>query len=150
MKNKNSTTNRYYVKSYLHLTALFDAQEMLFISHMVHIHYLESMGYDTKWTQRTLMEEIAMTRRIFDRCAKRFIEIKLLECVPLGKGCCYRWNIPLYEKLVEIVNSTNNIGALKVFCQRTFVTQKRSIESVTQEEIDILAKTHIHFRRGDQ
>lgn len=129
-----------FVKCNLNLSCMFDANEIIFIMHMVDIAYLRSKGYNTVWSKKHLMLRMNIRLRVFDRCIKRMIELKLLERKLQDGMYDYIWDMELYNRLLQIVSGTNDINRLKSFCEKVFIDQKRTIQSVSDEEIKRLGK----------
>lgn len=129
-----------FVKCNLNLSCIFDASEILFIMHMVHIAYMRSKGYNTVWSKAHLMERMNIRLRTFDRCVKRMTGMKLLDRMPQEGMYDYLWNMGRYNRLLQIISATNDINRLREFCRKAFVEQKRDILSISDTEIKMLGK----------
>lgn len=129
-----------FVKCNLNLSCIFDASEILFIMHMVHIAYMRSKGYNTVWSKAHLMERMNIRLRTFDRCVKRMTGMKLLDRMPQEGMYDYLWNMGRYNRLLQIISATNDINRLREFCRKAFVEQKRDILSISDTEIKRLGK----------
>lgn len=127
-----------FIKYYPHLSCMFDASEIVFILHMLDIAYIRSKGYNTVWSKGHLMNRMNIRLRTFDRCVKRMVELGLLDRLPQDGMYDYLWNMPLYNHLLRIMSATRDINRLREFCRKTFVEQKRSIQSVLEDEIKLL------------
>lgn len=127
-----------FIKYYPHLSCMFDASEIVFILHMLDIAYIRSKGYNTVWSKGHLMNRMNIRLRTFDRCVKRMVELGLLDRLPQDGMYDYLWNMPLYNHLLRIMSATRDINRLREFCRKTFVEQKRSIQSVLEDEIRLL------------
>lgn len=129
-----------FVKCNLNLSCIFDASEILFIMHMVHIAYMRSKGYNTVWSKAHLMERMNIRLRTFDRCVRRMTGMKLLDRMPQEGMYDYLWNMGRYNRLLQIISATNDINRLREFCRKAFVEQKRDILSISDTEIKRLGK----------
>lgn len=129
-----------FVKCNLNLSCIFDASEILFIMHMVHIAYMRSKGYNTVWSKAHLMERMNIRLRTFDRCVRRMTGMKLLDRMPQEGMYDYLWNMGRYNRLLQIISATNDINRLREFCRKAFVEQKRDILSISDTEIKMLGK----------
>lgn len=127
-----------FVKYYPTLSCMFDASESIFILHMLDIAYMRSKGYNTVWSKGHLMKRMNIRLRTFDRCVKRMTDLGLLDRLPQDGMYDYLWNMSLYNRLLRIMSATRDVNRLSEFCRKTFVLQKRSIQSVSEEEIESL------------
>jgi len=139
MKELNDKTP--FVKYYPGLSYMFSLAETRFILHMVDIDYKKKNGFNTDWTRAEYMKVMGMNEYNFDKCIKRFIGLNLLERTNnlTGNRVYYSFNSKVYEKLVRILSATCNVNKLIAFCTANFKENKRSIESITEEEIKALA-----------
>lgn len=136
-KHQKSPQNP-FVKYYPNLSCMFDASEVVFILHMVDIAYLRSKGFNTVWSKGYLMKRMNIRLRTFDRCVKRMTELGLLNRLSQDGMYDYLWNMTLYNRLLQIMTATHDTNRIRVFCMKTFVEQKRSIQSISEEEIEAL------------
>lgn len=127
-----------FIKYYPCLSCMFDASEIVFILHMLDIAYIRSKGYNTVWSKGHLMKRMNIRLRTFDRCVKRMIELGLLDRLPQDGMYDYLWNMDLYNRLLRIMSATRDINRLREFCRKIFLEQKRSIQSVSEDEIELL------------
>jgi len=127
-----------FVKYYPSLSCMFDASEVVFILHMVDIAYLRSKGFNTVWSKGYLMKRMNIRLRIFDRCVKRMTGLGLLNRLPQDGMYDYLWNMTLYNRLLRIMTATRDTNRIKEFCRKAFVEQKRSIQSISEDEIEAL------------
>lgn len=139
-EKKQGNSQFAFVKCNLNLCCMFDANEIIFIMHMVNIAYLRAEGYNTVWSKRYLMQRMNIRLRTFDRCVKRMTELKLLDRMPQEGMYDYLWNMPLYDRLLKIISATKDINRLREFCRTTFIEQKKSIQSISDDEIRSLGK----------
>lgn len=131
-----------YVKCYNKLSYLFTPNETRFIQHIVEISFLKDHGYDTDWAKQTYIKRMGLKETSFDKCVRKFTEMKLLHKWnnTQKNKVYYSWNWPVYEKLIRILSSTNNIDALINFADTYFKKNNRSIESITEDEIRMLSR----------
>lgn len=129
-----------YVKYPLCLSYLFSPTETRFISHMINAEFLKGSGFDTDWSRKEWMRRMGLTEYSFDSAIKSLIEIGLLtkENNDLGNKVYYTFDMEQYNKLVSILSVTHNIGKLIDFCETKFKREKRTIASITPEEISEL------------
>lgn len=136
--NKNNTLP--FVKYYTGLSYLFSPAETRFILHMVDIEYKKGCGYIMTLNRADYMKIMGLNEYSFDKCIGRLIQLDLLSKTNNAKGnrVYYSFNMELYEKLVRILSSSCNVDKLIAFCKRNFIEGARSIESITEEEIQNL------------
>lgn len=139
-EKKKGNTQFSFVKCNLNLCCMFDANEIMFMMHMVHIAYMRAEGYNTVWSKKHLMRRMNIKLRTFDRCVKRMTELKLLDRMSQDGMYDYLWNMRLYDRLLKIVSATRDINRLRAFCNRAFIEEKRDIQSVSDDEIRRLEK----------
>lgn len=144
MLNKRPTP---FTKCYLNLGRLFDPAEMIFILHMQQVEYLRHSGRGNRWSKKFLLKKMNLGEKVFDRCVRHLAKMELLIVTP-DYHPDYRWNTVLYERLVDILTSTDNLDALDGFCHRVFLDGKRSIGSVTDSEIEELGKGILSRQKG--
>ena len=135
-----------FVKYCTGLSYLFDPRETRFLLHMIDIDYMKSKGFLTDWSRSEYMKRMGLNKNAFNYCVKRMQEMKLLIKWnnSLGNKVFYALNRENYERLIRILSCTNNIDALISFCQNTFQSG-RSIESITEEEIQKLESTRMRL-----
>jgi hypothetical protein len=137
-KKKNETAP--YVKYPLALSYLFNPVESRFILHMIEAEFLKKQGYDTGWTRAGYAKRMGLKECAFERCVKRMVDMELLAVRhnKLGNRVFFSFNMALYEKLVSILSATCHVDSLIDFCDTKFKKEARSIESITEQEIETL------------
>lgn len=135
-----------FTKCYLNLGRLFDPSEMMFILHMQRVEFLRQTGHG-RWSKKFLMRKMNLGEKVFNRCARRLAEMGLL-IIYSDFHPVYRWNTALYERLIDILSSTDNLDVLDGFCRRVFQEEKRSIGSVTAPEIAELEESALSLPMG--
>lgn len=140
MSNPSKKNQVFFVKYPLCLSYLFSPTETRFIAHMIDAEFLKSYGYDTAWSRREWMRRMGLTEYSFDGAVKSLMKIGLLikRNNDFGNRVYYTFNMELYDKLVSILSVTNNVDRLISFCEMKFRQEKRTIESITPEEISEL------------
>lgn len=93
------------------------------------------------------MKKMNLGEKVFDRCVRHLADMGLL-IVSTDYHPDYRWNTALYDRLVGIVSSTDNLSTLDDFCRRVFIEGKRSIGSITDPEITELRKSALSRQKG--
>lgn len=137
-KKQQKPPQKPFIKYDPHLSCMFDASETVFILHMLDIAYIRSKGYNTVWSKGYLMKRMNIRLRTFDRCVKRMAELGLLDRLPQDGMYDYLWNMTLYDRLLRIMSATRDINRLREFCRKIFIEQKRSIQSISEDEIKSL------------
>ena len=123
-----------FTKFHVNIPVIFDGAESVFIMQMVSAEYRAQLVRRPYWSKSFVMDRMGMKERVFNRCVARFKALNLVESETIGLKVLYKWNIPLYERLLDIITATENIYKLRKFWE-AFVEQGRSIESVTDDEI---------------
>lgn len=136
--SKNNTFP--FVKYYTGLSYMFSPAETRFILHMADIEYKKGCGYIMNLTRSDYMKIMGLNEYSFDKCIGRLVELELLSKTNNEKGnrVYYSFNMKLYEKLVGILSSSGNVDKLIAFCKKNFIEGARSIDSITEEEIQNL------------
>jgi predicted transcriptional regulator len=140
MNRENQKTALSFVKYYTGLPCLFNPAECLFIMYMVYVEYLKSVNYRIRWSKAEYIKRMGLKESTFNRCVNRLSEMKLLTRTYNDRGnrVYYSFDMELYNRLVEILSITSNIDKLIAFCDVNFKKQSRSIESITEDEINEL------------
>lgn len=135
MEEKEKTLR--FVKHHNCLLRLFNSDETIFILSMVEIQYLEDNKYFAPRGRNEVMKFMGMKKHVFDKCVKRMVELELLEKTNNQRGnkVYYFFNLALYDRLLEVLSATNDIDAVLDFCNEKFKKERRSIASITDEEI---------------
>ncbi|WP_018667182.1 hypothetical protein [Bacteroides gallinarum] len=131
--------NTGYAKCYRGLYRAFEPHEVIFMLYMNDLAYLRQQGYDTLRSKRLHRLHTNIGPRAFDHCVEKTTAMGLLVRVPANGMFDYLWDRRQYERLVEIVTSTASIVALQEFCNRVFSVERRTVSSVTDREIQLLA-----------
>ena len=115
-----------------------DAKEMSFVTHLIYLKDLRYCGCRTAYSQDFNFKSFQLNRAVFYRCTKRLESLKLLERKAIGRFTDYVFLEDNYNRLTEIVNATDNIYALISFSEKEFILKKRSIDQITDSEIEEL------------
>ena len=117
------------------LRFFLDPSEYSFLSKILYLKDLRECGCRTAYSQDFNFKSFNLSRDIFYRCAKRLEYLGLLKRVSVGKFTDYLLSENNYYRLLEIVNSTENIYALIAFNENHFLHLKKSIEDITDSDI---------------
>ncbi len=129
-----------FVKHHIHLRYLFDPAEMSFVIQLLHLDFLRRSGYRTAYSREFMYDYFQLKERTFNRCLRRLSQLGLIERVKDGLYVDYRLNSEVYNRLLDIIHATNNFAIISDFCNEQFRERGRTIESVTDEEIEQLRK----------
>jgi predicted transcriptional regulator len=140
MNKENQKTALSFVKYYTGLSYLFNPAENQFIMHMVYVEYLKSVNYRIHWSKAEYIKRMGLKESAFNRCVNRLSQMKLLTRTYNDRGnrVYYSFDMERYNRLVEMLSITSNIDKLIAFCDENFKKQSRSIESITEDEINEL------------
>lgn len=130
-----------FCKMYKGLMMAFTPPESVFMIYMADLEALRGKFYNTLRSKKKHMGYTNIGYRQFDQCVEKTISMGLLDRVPKNGMYDYFWDMDSFRRLLEIVNSTNSYMALQEFCERVFVKEKRTVASVTPEEITRLRDT---------
>lgn len=112
-----------------------DAHELSFITHLIYLSDLRDCGCRTAYSREFNFKGFQLRRDTFYRCAKRLKRLGLLETCQKGKFTDYILVEKSYNRLLEIVNATDNVDILLEFSEREFTLKNRSIDMITDNEI---------------
>lgn len=128
-----------FCKMYKGLMLAFTPPESVFMIYMADLAALQEMGHNTVRSKKKHMAHTNIGYRVFDQCVRKTIRMGLLERIPVDGMFEYVWDIRAYERLLLIVNAASSYVALKEFCDKVFDKEKRTVTSVTNEEIKELS-----------
>ena len=97
---------------------------------------------DTLRSKRYYMENMEMGSRIFDKCVEKTTRMGLLERVPVSGMYDYLWHMDSYNRLVGILAELGNPFSTRAFCHRMFDVEKRTVASVSDEEVSQWKERH--------
>lgn len=129
-----------FIKCYAGMIGAFSSAEVVFMLYMSDLAFLRSKGYDTVRSKRRHMECTHIRSRKFDRCVEKMTRMGLLQRVPVGGMYDYLWNMDSYERLIEILSLTKDLGKLRTFCERVFEVEQRPVSSITNDDIMFLGE----------
>lgn len=124
------------VKYHLGLSCILSPKEARFIMHMVEIHHLDRWGYKTDYTRAEYMKRMGLGEHAFDSAARSLTGLGLVVRVGNRNSVHYSLNAKVYDRLVEIVSGTRNIGKLSEFMHLNLRMLGRSVDDITIEEIE--------------
>lgn len=130
--------NEPFEKSYPGFSYVLSPDEERFIKHMREIAFLRRRGEKTNFTRAEYMRRMGLREYTFDRCAKSLCELGLIVKTSDSSRnrVHYSLNEPVYDKLVRIVSTTRNIDRLIEFFAFHVFKLGKSIESLSDEEIE--------------
>lgn len=112
-----------------------DPEEMSFIAHLLYLKDLRECGCRTAYSKNFNFKSFQLARDTFYRCAKRLMKIGLIDTEMKGRFNDYILVEKNYNRLLEIVNTTDNVDALIQFSKREFISKNRTIDMITDMEI---------------
>lgn len=130
-----------FCKLYKGLMMAFKLPESAFMAYMADLNQLRDMGHNTIRPMKTHLNRIGIGRRTFEHCVEKTMRMGLLERVPVDGMFEYIWDMRVYNRLLRIVSSNNSYLVLQEFCAKVFDTERRSVMSVTDDEIRQLSNS---------
>ena len=134
------------MKCFTGLVGAFTPEEVIFMLYMADRTRLREKGYDTLRSKRYYMENMEMGSRIFDKCVEKTTRMGLLERVPVSGCLLYTSPSPRdrhsYNRLVGILAELGNPFSTRAFCHRMFDVEKRTVASVSDEEVSQWKERH--------
>ena len=126
-----------YLKCYSALRGAFKPAEIIFMMYMDDLSRLREKGYRTSRGKRAHMAATNLGLRAFGRCVEKMTHMGLLE-QRLEKGACtaYFWDVRSYARLVRMLHSIGDSSRSAAFCRQFFDVGKRSVASITDEEVE--------------
>lgn len=126
-----------YLKCYSSLLGAFKPAEIIFMMYMDDLNRLREKGYRTPRGKRAHMAATNLGLRTFEGCVAKMTCMGLLE-QRFEKGACtvYFWEPQLYARLVRILHNIGNVSRSAAFCRQFFDAGKRSVSSITDEEVE--------------
>ena len=103
---------------------------------------LREKGYDTLRSKLYYMENMEMGSRISDKCVEKTTRMGLLERVPVSGMYDYLWHMDSYNRRVGILAELGNPLSTRAFCHRMFDVEKRTVASVSDEEVSQWKERH--------
>lgn len=131
-----------FMKCFTGLVGAFTPEEVIFMLYMADRTRLREKGYDTLRSKRYYMENMEMGSRIFDKCVEKTTRMGLLERVPVSGMYDYLWHMDSYNRLVGILAELGNPFSTRAFCHRMFDVEKRTVASVSDEEVSQWKERH--------
>lgn len=127
-----------FEKAYPGFSYILTPDQERFMKHMTEIAFLRRRGEKTDFTRAEYMRRMGLKEYTFDRCAKSLCELGLIikTADSSRNRVHYSLNEPVYDKLVRIVSTTRNIDRLIGFFAFHVFKLGKSIESLSDEQID--------------
>ena len=119
-------------------------KELSFISHLLYLKKLRECGCRTAYSQEFNFQSFGFNKSTFYRIVKRLEILGLLERVTVNKFTDFVLIEKNYNRLLEVVNSTDNIYAL-IFFSEELNKSNRNIDSISDIEILQLKSTEKVF-----
>lgn len=128
--------NMRFVEIHSNSLCLFSVTEISFLILLLDQEYQIEMGYGSEWSQSYFLEHTRMSNATFTKCVNRLESIGVLLSSKNrpGEKKKYRLNREAYEKIILLLDTTNNIDALCDFCEIHF-SKGHSIFDVTEEQL---------------
>ena len=136
--NRRNRLSKKSVTFHLNLSCLFDPAEIVFLLHMLDMEYMKQNGYNTIWSKEFMLLKMNLGVRLFDRVTKKLISMELLTKEKAGNKYAYSLDLETYRKLVGFLSLTNDILKLKAFCETVFIKEKKKIQNVTGNDLEML------------
>lgn len=143
-ENKIVKKGNYQVHFHIGLSYVLSPCESRFIQYLLSREQFRKYGVSTYMNQSDYVKAMGLNNSSFRTSVRNLQKLGLLKKWnnSLGNKAFYTLDENQYERLIVILSSTNDLNELISFCQNTF-KRGRSIESITKEEIKILASTRI-------
>lgn len=131
-----------FVKYHLGLSYLLSPAESRFLMHMVDFDHMKRCGYKTDFTRAQYMKRMGLREYTFDTAAKSLVELGLIDrsADSSRNRVFYDLNTETYERLITIISSIQNYEKLSTFLSFNIKKLGRSIDSITDEELDNLCQ----------
>ena len=117
----------------------FDLPESAFMVYMADLNEIRKLGYNTLRPLRTHLGCLGIGRRSFERCIMKTTSMGLLKRVAVDGKYDYFWDMEAYNRLIQIVSTTTKYTVLREFCNKAFEKDKRTVMSITYDEIQELS-----------
>lgn len=131
-----------FMKCFTGMVGAFTPEEVIFMLYMADRTRLREKGYDTLRSKRYYMENMEMGSRIFDKCVEKTTCMGLLERIPVSGMYDYLWHMDSYNRLAGILAELGTPFCAKAFCHRMFDVEKRTVASVSDEEVSQWKEKH--------
>ena len=128
-----------FYKFYKGLMMAFDLPESAFMVYMADLNEIRKLGYNTLRPLRTHLGYLGIGRRSFERCIMKTTSMGLLKRVAVDGKYDYFWDMEAYNRLIQIVSTTTKYTVLREFCNKAFEKDKRTVMSITYDEIQELS-----------
>ena len=134
--------NTRFVKIHPNLGCMLSATEVAFLVLLLDQEYYRNVGCDSAWSRAYFQKHTGVSNATFVKCAERMKAIGLVSShhEKAGEKKKYSLNIDAYNRMLELLDSTNNREALTSFCV-SFFSGSNSIMSISKEQIETLKTT---------
>ena len=128
-----------FYRFYKGLMMAFDLPESAFMVYMADLNTIRELSYNTLRPMSAHLGCLGIGRRSFERCIKKTTSMGLLKRVAVDGKYDYFWDMEAYDRLIQIVSTTTKYTVLREFCNKAFEKDKRTVMSITYDEIQELA-----------
>lgn len=134
--------NESFEKAYPGFSYVLSPDEERFLKHLKEIEYLRRLGQKVDFTRAEYMRRMRLKEYTFDQCGKSLCRLGLaVKTSDSSRNRVhYRLNEPIYNKLVRIVSITRNIDRLIEFFDFHVFKLGKSIEELTDEDMEGLIR----------
>ncbi|MDR2890573.1 MAG: hypothetical protein LBV18_03080 [Alistipes sp.] len=139
--NQERKNNESFVKIPFGFSYVLSPEQERFVKHLKEIEYLRRMGQKVDFTRAEYMKRMGLREFTFDKCAASLCRLGLVvKSADSGRNRVnYRLNGPVYDRLAKIVSTTRHIDKLTQFFDFHVVKLGKSIEQLTDGDIEALA-----------
>jgi len=130
-------TDLAFTKFYNIFFGIFSPDEIVFLLYVVNLHYLTRAGFSTAKNKLDHSLKCGMSTDRFDACVEKFSSMGLIAVLKPKIGI-FNYSIDMndYKRLVQMIADVRHFSVAKKMCTKFFKIDKRTIESITYEEID--------------
>lgn len=138
----DAMNNTRFIKIHPNLGCMLSATEVAFLVLLLDQEYYKNVGYDSAWSRAYFQKHTGVSNATFAKCVERMEAIGLIYShhEKAGERKEYGLNIDSYNRMLELLDSTNNRKALTSFCA-SFFSDSNSIMSISEEQIETLKAT---------
>lgn len=127
-----------FFKLYKGLMMAFDQPVAVFMVYMADLNVVRELGFNTIRPMKSHLGCLGIGRRVFESCVSKTTSMGLLKRVVIDGKYDYLWNMESYDRLIQIVSATSKFQVLRKFCDKAFEQDKRTVLSITYDEIKTL------------
>lgn len=130
-------TDLAFTKFYNIFFGIFSPDEVVFLLYVVNLHYLKKAGFSMVKSKPDHSLKCGMSSERLDMCVEKFSDMGLIS-VDKPKIGYYDYNLNKtnYQLLIDILAEIRNFSVAKKMCTKHFKVEKRTIDSITDDERD--------------